>query len=581
MVTLVAQRLATPLVVLRRRSFPEPQPWWLIFVIALGIGVPLLVAGITGNLAIPHNDSWAYSRITSVFWHTGQIHLLNYNDMSLIGLIFMVGPLGTSVVAQQVGVAITGAVAVCCCYAMTARITSTGRALLAASILVVWPGFANLTTSFMTDVPTIAASWLALVIGQRALRDDSRRLLVLSLVVGFWGATIREEALAAPAAIVIVGLYTYRSRMRVTGKYLVGASAIFAVLILAFLHWRDGMPNGQDPHLVFHPAQLPGQVLDVAGSMYFTLGALLAPVALLVARPWRWSWVSWLAVAVVAGLAIRIELTHSAWVIASNGGYLYPGGEYQYVIGGIRNVVPGSLWNLVMPIAIAGGLALAGELAANWRRSDPIVTVFTLLSFVAVVAVAVGYWPLFDRYLIPLVPGVAAPLFAGGRHGVHEARHSRVRALTEQILSRTLPAAGVASFAVIGAISAMLALNAFAFDAARWRTASKVVALGVAADRVDAGLEWDGWHSQGPMTEHAWASKFVGAFDFAQSFYTSPPCVVEAASPFTPGDGVGDQGKATLVTTTRYHTLLVSGESKLYVYATHIPGCPQLTAAGV
>ena len=66
-----------------------------------GVGLPLLVAAITGNLAISHNDSWAYSRIAQTLWDTGHLRLLNWNDMTLIGQVVMIGPLGSSIIAQQ------------------------------------------------------------------------------------------------------------------------------------------------------------------------------------------------------------------------------------------------------------------------------------------------------------------------------------------------------------------------------------------------------------------------------------------------------------------------------------------------
>jgi hypothetical protein len=581
MVTLRSRPRLVPQALARRWS-PEPRAWWLCLVIACGVGTPLIVAAFTGNLTIPHNDSWAYSRIAETLWRTGHLRLLNYNDMSLIGQVVMLGPLGRWLAVQQVAVAVLGAIAVWCCYALVRPAATTGRALLAASVLVLWPGFANLTTSFMTDVPALAASFLTLVVGRRALQQDSRRLLALSLLIGLFGATIRENTLVAPAAVVIVGLWTHRTRSAVTAKYLIAATALLGVFVLAFLDWRGTLPYGQDPQLAIHLAQLPSQLLDDSEAAYFTASTLLAPLALFMARPWRWRWPSWVAVAVVVTLAIRMGLTHHGFILDNTGDNFAPTGEYQYIIGGTRTVISAGLWRFLTPIAIVGGLALAGELTAQWRRADPVVATFTVLSFVAVIAVAVAYWPLFDRYLIPLIPGLAGPILTTGRRHGAELPHRRrtIPALMERLLSPVLPIAGVASFVVVALISAMLALNAFAFDAARWQTGSMSVAAGVPAGRVDAGMEWDGWHSPGALMNYPWISKLHGYFDYAWEFYPSPPCVVVATSPA----GLVDPGSYqsfTLVAKIHYDTYLVTGSSYLYVYATHLAGCPaRVTTAG-
>jgi hypothetical protein len=269
-------------------------------------------------------------------------------------------------------------------------------------------------------------------------------------------------------------------------------------------------------------------------------------------------------------------LLHYPFVLGGNGAYFSPSGEYQYVLTGTRTVISSGLWRLVTPLAIVGGLVLAGEIAANWRRSDPILGTFTLLAFVAVVGVAIGYGPLFDRYLIPVLPGVAGAALIVRRNAPGGNHRSGNVVLMERLMAPVLRLAGAACMVVIAAISIMLTLNAFAFDSARWHAASKSVAFGLPADRVDGGFEWNGWHSPGPLTVYAWSKRLHGTFSSAPGFDPKPPCTVMTSSPLT----ASERGQFKLLTVDRYKTFLVAGGSYLYIYATHLPGCPAgMTAA--
>ena len=51
--------------------------------------------------------------------------------------------------------------------------------------------------------------------------------------------------------------------------------------------------------------------------------------------------------------------------------------------------------------------------------------------------------------------------------------------------------------AVNAIVSLALLLNAAAFDGARWRMGDEAVRLGFAAETVDAGFEWVGFHATG------------------------------------------------------------------------------------
>ena len=193
-----------------------------------------------------------------------------------------------------------------------------------------------------------------------------------------------------------------------------------------------------------------------------------------------------------------------------------------------------------------------------------------------------GYLVLFDRYLIAIVPGLGAILLSRWRHPQDASRDRRGLATIARLVLPVRAIATIASFVVIAMISVLLALNGFAFDAARWHAASQVVASGVPGDRIDAGIEWTGWHAPGAMTgTFPWFGTVPGDeqgdfSDYTAQLYPSMPCVVMSSSPMTPGGSMGTgAGRLKLLLVKPYHTYLIAGASAaVYLYSTGASGCP-------
>ena len=133
----------------------------------------------------------------------------------------------------------------------------------------------------------------------------------------------------------------------------------------------------------------------------------------------------------------------------------------------------------------------------------------------------------------------------------------------------------VPALGLLAVLSTLLALNAFSSDVTRWHTATEIVRAGIPADRVDAGLEWDGFHSaDGSISGTSYRSEPL--FQWGGDFYRKQSCVVLRLS------AVGAAAPNwTLLTIRRYRTFLVIGSSRLYVYATNLPGCPPTTGSRV
>ena len=85
-------------------------------VLCLCVGWPVLLAVLTGSLAIPHNDAWAHSLIAQHYARSGSVELTGWNRNALVGQIVVLGPLGSSMIARQLFVAVLASVGLLATY---------------------------------------------------------------------------------------------------------------------------------------------------------------------------------------------------------------------------------------------------------------------------------------------------------------------------------------------------------------------------------------------------------------------------------------------------------------------------------
>ncbi|MCJ0894453.1 hypothetical protein [Rhodococcus sp. ARC_M5] len=525
----------------------KPTGWavWILLASAalLGVAVPLVLATVSGGLAIPHNDAWSYGRIAQTFGYSGHIELLGWNRSALFGQFVVLGPLARSLVAQHLFVAALSVVALAAVYDLVVTTAGRVRASLAVLIVAVWPGFGLLATSFMLDVPAMAAIMVCLAVGRRALRGQSIPLLVASIGVGFWGFTIREQALAAPAAVLLVGItFALRSHRR---RDVITIGCVGAVLGLAMVGFELGRQSygAGDPPVIAVPENLIRVGGTVLAQGYFLLALVVSPALLLVARPWRWGRVPLLAAVVTAAVAV-VAVDYFGRRAFFVGNYLDPAGPY-WAAGNSRpaEIFPISSWTLVVSLACISAVLLAGILVQRARSTDPVLGIFVTLVVLGNLASALSGQTLYDRYWLLAVPPLLAMVLA------KRPADSVAQVRGSQLIIRRVAVGAV--LAVLAAFSTAITAAGFAYDGARWDAAEALVAAGVPATDINAGLEWNGFHSAvGMSPPGSW--KFPG----------NRSCYLVAAAP-------QPDREADSVRT--YRPFLIAGEAHLWVYD---EGCP-------
>ena len=290
MLTIVARRSAGPR---RRQEGPGPRAKRhtdaalsdrigrrdlvaLAILSLIGGGVPLWLAAAAGAIGIPGNDGWVYMRAADTLFRTGSLAMPGHTAAS-IGQVVTVQPFlwlsgGDPWAFTAYGLVFT-LIGVVATYLLARRFVGTGVAVLVVLLVEAFPGFARETVAFMTDVPTFALMMLCLLLGVRWLQGRGRSMeLVASIAVGLLALSIREFALAAPAAILVAAWACGRADERAWLAVVSSAFVVGVVLVLVAVASMTGRSV---------PTTLDIGRLAVIGPAFATLAAVLLPATVL------------------------------------------------------------------------------------------------------------------------------------------------------------------------------------------------------------------------------------------------------------------------------------------------------------
>ena len=549
--------------------------------VALAFGVVALswtMAAIGGAAGIPRTDDWAFSRVAFDWARTGNVRLVGWGQMSLVGLAAWALPWIRVFGAHQWVLDLAGgvlvAVGLVAAHQLARTVLDDASATVAVLCVVLCPGFLRDATSFMTDGPAFALSTVCLLAGVRFMSAEGRRQtcwLVTALGFGFWAFTVRELAVAAPAAFLTTAFLTRRDRR----EQIVVGGVCFLGACGAFLLWRRGLP-GQQPYWGVPPVFV---VVELVVNGIFTVALGIAP-ALAITAP-RW-WHPRARIARLVGMAAGavlalVPVAYAQW--SWNGRYQWLLGDYldprgmnaNKLSSGTRaTVLAGPVHVLLILVAVTAAVVTCGLIAEHLalRHADRSTDTPTTRMLVAhllfgggvlVIAAALNA-VVFDRYLWPLVLSGAILLL----HRLPNARPApRPRG------TRTARWITVVVFGLLAIVAVVLAANSDAFDGTRWRLATRAVAAGNDPHTIDAGFEWIGTHTDARAQVRAVAltpDRF--RTPWATMFASPTICIIESSSPLT-------DPRVTLIGTTQWHPFLTFGTAHMYTYETGEPGCPK------
>ncbi len=538
---------------------------WLILgsLNVVAVLLPALVSFEAGSFSIAQLDDWCYRRIAEHFAHSGHLVFINCPTTTLIGQILWSWPFlkafGNHGWVFGISTALLAVIGISCAYFVARQILTRLWASAAVLLLVAIPGFAMNTSTFMTDVPALAAEMACLALGIAALgRRDRRRWLLLggAMAVGLFAFSIREFAIAAPVAVLLCAGADDTPQSR--SRYL-AAGVVELVMCAVVYVWSTHIPGA------IHGIYLPGRSpIDLVVEAYFTMAFMLSPAIAVAAWRWfRWhiSWGSTTAV-VVCGGGLVFDRLHGLFV----GNLLNQQGMAgsAILVGGRPTLLPDPLWDLMTTVALASGGLLAGITITvgrkalprwrSWAWATPRGTIAVFAALLAVGLTVFAFSTFFDRYLWPLVFAMGILLFSDGRR--------QMRSAWPRHVVRIVVALG----GLLLIVTAVLTVNADVYSAARWRAGQLAVSRGVRATAVDAGYEWVGAHARGDRPQ---SPSSVPAYEswYARLEPGFHECAIVSASPLSYPD-------LHLTKATNYRLLgFIGRRTALYVYLSSAAGC--------
>lgn len=486
-----------------KKSLMEPA---VVMFVLLGC---VAVVGIRGEF--PLNDDWNFALTTWRFADTGEFVYSRFTAMTL-KLQVLWGALWTLAFGKSHEVLRCSSIALWIPSAIIvnrwlARLgVDSGVRLLATAVFAFHPIIFWSAFTFMTQVPFLFCSVLALFAFQRALDEDDMRWAVAGAVAIVGACFIRQTGIAlaiAPAVAIL------RRREVISPRWkrllVVAFSPIGIVGILAlFTTAMRGYPGQIGEHFVVWKVplvELPAQALRVAG--YYTLfnfqnaGLFLLPLAI-VAGAWvvrerkGWAFTAIATVAMLAGAGHMI-LRNCPMPYWSDIPTLevHPGNVLVNM--GLGPLTLRDTWTLDMEppfpvdrglrlILTFGGALLGGlfvsVLARGWRVSPGRPLRESVLIDMAVTHCVVATGGLFvsgiyfDRYSVDSLWMLAL--------------------LVPVLVGRVSPIVRVVAFTAMFAVATFSTLATqeyLRWNAARWNAFARLQKDGISLSRIDGGYE--------------------------------------------------------------------------------------------
>jgi 4-amino-4-deoxy-L-arabinose transferase-like glycosyltransferase len=447
-------------------------------------------------VSFPLNDDWQFGLAARELAEKGELRILPYSAMTLVGqaalgsLVWMVAP---GFVALRL---LTLVFWMVCGPATWWLARELGRsrpsAFVAGLVVSTCPLVVNLGTTFMTDVPFLALWTLGAAAGVRALRSSSVPFAIVTTLAAAGATSIRQPGLFLVLAFLAV-LATCRVPRRgvLLRGILVSSCLTFIPVTVVYYALTGGTQAFQKKIAVPSMevlAYLPGSIWAVTGTLAF----LLSPALLFgcggMLRRLRFLAMSTAVVVVALAQARFGFLTGAAKTFPYLGNILFNAGLGPITLVDAREGrlafagVPAYLQIGVTLFVAILGTVLVDRLVRREDRPDRPLTLFVFAAALLYIAVLflttrnLNY--LFDRYLLPLLPLVAAVVVPKSL----SVRPSHVWSPAIAIL--LLPGVGIVG-----------TRDYHRWNEARWDLCATAERSGGTPKTIDGGFEYSGWHN--------------------------------------------------------------------------------------
>ncbi len=409
----------------------------LLIISSLWVLAALLV-DYRGNF--PLNDDWSYGIAVQRLVEEGVYEPTAWTSMSLLSQVLW-GSLfcflfGFSFEVLRLSTLTLSLLTLFGVYLIARQLNASGKVALFSTLLLAFnPVYLTLSYTFMTDVPFMGFSTLALLFSLRYLNNESVFTLIIATVFATLAVLCRQTGLYVPIALALSVLYKYGCRSKallvaaVPGVFCAGA-------LLGYRFWLEHTARTPDLYgkqlqdlveSIFSPRQWPMVFAESTVVAILYLGLFLVPFfALLLASPTasplvRW-FKKWLIRAIVpVSVLLGVGLFSKDKLMPVGGNILVEEGIGPLTLYDVYNLklpnataLPYEFWVMVTLLSILGAATLSVYLFSviRWmvialiqnQRTNAHYTRFFLIAGGVIYFMPVLFLNYYDRYLLtPLV----------------------------------------------------------------------------------------------------------------------------------------------------------------------------------
>ena len=404
-----------------------------LVIVLVSVLVTLLVRPFQNT---PFLDDWVYAWSVENLLKGGRLLVPEFtNNINIVQILWgwlVCLPVGFSFVALRISTWLVAVVSLCGLYLMLRDLeVPRGDALLGTATLGVYPIFALLSVTFMSDVPFVSLTILASFAMVRATKARSVPWLITATLLASAAAGVRMVAVVTPVAMFLTLVLSGDGWGRRHGRWALALAplAVFAavwwwyrshIFYSADLTWVGDTTSERIEMLQFALPLLPRMLGETLALMAGTLGLALLPLSIAClgahtvrrASLYSVALVLVLAALYAAGLRYPLPLmTGSTWALNELGGtsLLVP----NYSLPPVPALI---CWTAL----VVGAVSLATATAAMTRRRWTAGELFLILAMGGHFLLIALIWLINDRYALVLVPYAIAVLLAA-RPRLHRA----------------------------------------------------------------------------------------------------------------------------------------------------------------
>lgn len=450
------------------------------------------------------NDDWSYTYIARVLADTGQFRYNGWGAMPLVPQAYLAALVIRVFGFSFTAVRMLGILFACGCGALLYDLghrsgLRSAFAVFGSLALTLSPMSLHLSASFHSDIPgwffSLACLYGALRAATAATTRASGLWLAATALAGALAGTTRQFYWPLPLLAIPIAVWMRRADRRLLpiGAALWITSGLACALTM---RWFYAQPFIVSPNLLLLPPWPLILRLSFSAVTRFGMTALLLllPVLVLYASGWRRlpRLGAWLAGLLVLGFGGAVTFFKKPdfrfpWL----GNIVTSQGIMGDSVLGDRPLLLTRLVCLLLSLGVfaAAGLAVMA-IVHTWdgrrARSSPAAggpAAFVLLfapfglAYLASVVLASLHQMLWDRYVLPWLPGLAIPLL----WYYQESRSPRI------------PVPGWLLLGIFGIYGVTTNHDYLAMSRARLAAASAVEGAGVPRREIAAGFEYDGW----------------------------------------------------------------------------------------